>query len=111
MSVIFREEIHCQSVVKRRFLQELKILFPLLNELVKFRLGLLCILFRFLKRQHGSTFLIQWNDPREEVASPGAMDDATGVALKEAPANPYNLFRAFTEAGLISDERQVAQDV
>ncbi len=29
----------------------------------------------------GSAFLIQWNDPKEEVASPGAMDDATGVAL------------------------------
>ena len=40
-----------------------------------------------------------------------AIFHATGVALKEAPANPYNLFRAFTEAGLISDERQVAQDV
>ena len=30
---------------------------------------------------YGSAFLIQWNDPKEEVASPGAMDDATGVAL------------------------------
>ena len=29
----------------------------------------------------GSAFLIQWNDPKEEVASPGAMDNATGVAL------------------------------
>lgn len=29
----------------------------------------------------GSAFLIQWNDSKEEVASPGAMDDATGVAL------------------------------
>ena len=29
----------------------------------------------------GSAFLIQWNDPKEEVASPGAMDNATGCAL------------------------------
>ena len=30
---------------------------------------------------------------------------ATGVGINEAPANPHNLFRAFTEAGLIHDER------
>ena len=34
-----------------------------------------------------------------------AVFHATGVAVNEAPLNPHNLFRAFTEAGLIHDER------
>ena len=34
-----------------------------------------------------------------------AVFQATGVAVNEAPLNPHNLFRAFTEAGLIHDER------
>lgn len=37
----------------------------------------------------GSAFLIQWNDSKEEVASPGAMDDATGVALAYTVAEYY----------------------
>ena len=32
-----------------------------------------------------------------------AIFHATGVALKDAPANPHNLFKAFSEAGLIKD--------
>jgi xanthine dehydrogenase molybdenum-binding subunit len=36
---------------------------------------------------------------------------ATGVGVNTAPVNPHNLFRAFTEAGLIHDERQVDRDV
>ncbi len=34
-----------------------------------------------------------------------AIYQATGVAVNEAPVNPHNLFRAFTEAGLFNDER------
>ena len=34
-----------------------------------------------------------------------AIYQATGVAVNEAPVNPHNLFRAFTQAGLINDER------
>ena len=34
-----------------------------------------------------------------------AVFHATGVAVNEAPLNPHNLFRAFTAAGLIHDER------
>ena len=34
-----------------------------------------------------------------------AVFHATGVAVNEAPLKPHNLFRAFTEAGLIHDER------
>ena len=40
-----------------------------------------------------------------------AIFHATGVGLKQAPCNPHNLFRAFTEAGLIHDEREVTQNV
>ena len=34
-----------------------------------------------------------------------AIYHATGVAVNDAPADPHNLFRAFTAAGLIHDER------
>ena len=34
-----------------------------------------------------------------------AIFHATGVALNNAPADPHNLFRAFSEAGLFHDER------
>ena len=34
-----------------------------------------------------------------------AIFHATGVGVKNAPADAHNLFRAFTEAGLIHDER------
>ena len=33
-----------------------------------------------------------------------AVFHATGVAVKEAPMNPHNLFRAFSEAGLFDKE-------
>ena len=34
-----------------------------------------------------------------------AIFHATGVGVNKAPADPHNLFRAFTEAGLIHDDR------
>ena len=34
-----------------------------------------------------------------------AIYHATGVAVNEAPVNPHNLFRAFTQAGMFNDER------
>ena len=40
-----------------------------------------------------------------------AIFHATGVALKDAPANPHNLFRAFTEAGMIHDGKEASQNV
>ena len=40
-----------------------------------------------------------------------AIFQATGVGVKKAPADAHNLFRAFTEAGLIQDEKEAAQNV
>ena len=40
-----------------------------------------------------------------------AIFHATGAGVKQAPCNPHNLFRAFTEAGLIDVDKEVARDV
>ena len=43
--------------------------------------------------------------PAGICAERNAIFHATGVALNNAPADPHNLFRAFSEAGLFHDER------
>ena len=40
-----------------------------------------------------------------------AIFHATGVGVRNAPADAHNLFRAFTEAGLIHDEKEAPQNV